>query len=573
MHQLPLTSWQVTPSDPDFVALLSRELGLNPIISSVLAAREIKDLDQAARFLSPSLKDIHNPFLMMGMRDAAFRVISGIHQQENILIYGDYDADGITSVAILYDFLKKMAVNVSYFIPDRINDGYGLRNSFIAKAKDQGIHLILTVDCGSSNHDEIRYAKSLGIDIIVLDHHEIAYPPAAAIATVNPKQQGCPFPFKHLAAVGITFNFLISLRAMLREGGYYSNREYPNLKNYLDIVALGTIADICPLTEDNRIFVKFGLDLLSTRQRAGLMALKETVPFDTNIINSSRASFFIIPRINAAGRLASASEAVELLLTEDIQEARNIARKLDGYNRQRQAMERAIMTQVEQRISAFDSQRSENSYVFASPDWHQGVIGIVASRLVDRYNRPVILISLKGGLGKGSGRSSHDFNMYEGLKSLNSYLLSYGGHRYAGGLTICENQIDSFTAEFNKLTAELATKEHPVWTKIDSNCRLQQLDDNLLRQVDLLAPFGVSNPEPVLCAQNIKISAVSVVGRNHLRMRLSEDHASYNSIWFGKGKYNYLSPDRRFDAVFSPQINHHNGSSEVQLKVHDLSLC
>ncbi len=572
MIQLPVTAWKRAAKDHELAELLTRQLGLNPIIANIICARNIHDLAQAERFLSPSLKDLHNPFLMTGMKNGIARIISAIYSREKILVYGDYDADGITSVAILYDFLKNISVDVSYFIPDRVTDGYGLHQNIIEKSRSQGTSLIITVDCGSSDYEHILFARSLGIDVVVLDHHEISSPVPQAYAVINPKQPNCLFPFKQLAAVGIVFNFLIALRGSLRENGFYSGRQYPNLKSYLDIVALGTIADVSPLLDENRVFARFGLEIISSEQRVGLKALKEVASFDNQIVNSSRASFAIIPRINAAGRIASASEAVELLLTNDIEEARTIARRLDGYNRKRQAMERLILDEIVTQADELLSHTELSSFVFASPDWHPGVIGIVASRLVDRYSRPVILISLKDGLGRGSGRSLSDFNIYEGLKKLDSYLLSYGGHQYAAGISIRQDDIKAFSVAMDSIVREDMPATYQAHTFIDSSCQFSDVNDELMKQLELLAPFGSSNPEPVLCARDVTINSISVVGKNHLRLKLTSEGMSHNSIWFGKAALSNIPTGGSIDVAFTPQLNHYNGTSEVQLKLHDISL-
>ncbi len=572
MIHLPFTAWKRAHRDRELTELLTRELGLNPIVANVISARDIQDINQAQRFLSPSLKDLHNPFLMKGMKKGVSRVITAIYGQEKILVYGDYDADGITSVAILYDFLKNISVDVSYFIPDRLTDGYGLHKNTIEKAKSQGTSVIVTVDCGSSDYDQILFARSLGIDVVVLDHHEISSPIPEAYAVINPRQPDCLFPFKQLAAVGIVFNFLIALRGSLRENGFYSQRQYPNLKSYLDIVALGTIADVCPLIDENRIFARFGLEIMSYEKRAALRALKEVAFLDNRSLDSTRASFAIIPRINAAGRIAQASEAVELLLTNDLEEARTIARRLDNYNKKRQAMERLIFTETAAQVESLLSRTNLSSFVFASPNWHPGVIGIVASRLVDRYSRPAILISLKDGLGRGSGRSLGYFNIYEGLKKLDSYLLSYGGHQFAAGISIRQGDIQAFSTALEKIVREDVPADYQAETCIDSPCQLNDINDELMKQLELLAPFGSYNPEPVLCAQDLTISSMSVVGKNHLRLKLTADGMSCNSIWFGKAELCNIPTTGRFDVAFTPQFNHYNGTTEVQLKLHDISI-
>ncbi|PJC73601.1 MAG: single-stranded-DNA-specific exonuclease RecJ, partial [Syntrophobacterales bacterium CG_4_8_14_3_um_filter_58_8] len=422
----------------DIEELLVRELGISPIISRIMMSREICDPDVVRRYLSPSLQDLHNPFLMQDMKEAVDRLILAVYRNEKVVVYGDYDADGITSVVVLIHFLRGIYPGATYHIPDRITEGYGLNRGAVERFRSQGIGLIVTVDCGISDHDAVAYARQLGMDTIILDHHELSDTLPAAAAAVNPKRADCRFPFKHLAAVGIVFNFLIAMRGALRREGFWRNDSYPNLREYLDLVALGTIGDIVPLIDENRIFVKIGLDLISEERRIGLRALKQVSGLEHQVIDSSKASFTLIPRINAAGRIASAAEAVELLLSENLDQAEGLARKLDGFNRKRQAMEKVIFKEILEKVEKGIAVGESGPLVFASPHWHPGILGIVASRLVDRFGRPAILISLKDGVGKGSGRSVADFNIFEGLKRCQAHLLSYGGHHYAAGISIRE---------------------------------------------------------------------------------------------------------------------------------------
>ena len=568
---LPVTQWRYTEGNKDTQELLTRDLGIHPVVSQILMSRDIQDIDKAKRYLHPSLNDLANPFLMKDMEKGVRRVIKAIHHKEQIMIYGDYDADGITAVVVLMKFLLGITPRVSYYIPDRIEEGYGLNIAAIDKLKASGVQLIITVDCGVSDVDEVAYAKSCGLDTIILDHHEVPALIPQADAVINPNRPDCRFPFKYLAGVGIAFNFLIALRSSLRQEGLWNNKPYPNLKEYLDLVALGTIGDISPLVGENRIFTKIGLDLITEDKRVGLKALKEICCIDNQVIDSNKASFNLIPRINAAGRIGSPREAVELLLTDDPHEALDLARKLDAYNRRRQAMERAILSEILDEISQTMDPKKKRSLVFASQNWHPGIIGIVASRLVDRFCRPAILISLKNGVGKGSGRSISDFNIYQGLKKCDSLLLSYGGHQYAAGISIKEEDIGEFSRLLDEIVEENIHLDDMVsQTMIDARCQLSDVNHDLLSQIAMLAPFGSKNPEPILCVRNVNIIGSNIVGNNHLRMRINGDGVSCNSIWFSRGNFIHYVNKATTDIVFTPQVNFWNGCSEIQLKMKDI---
>ncbi len=570
---LPTTNWKMADVSRDIQESLAMELGIHPIISRILTSRNILNAEEARRYLSPSLMDLHNPFLLKDMRRAVDRTLQAVYRHEKITVFGDYDADGITSVVVLIKFLGQFDSTVQYYIPDRIDEGYGLNREAIDRIRQNGSRLIITIDCGVSDHDPVAYAKSLGIDTIILDHHEVPGTLPDAAAVVNPTRPDCRFPFKHLAAVGIAFNFLIALRAVLRKEGFWKRGKLPNLREYLDLVALGTIGDISPLIDENRIFTKIGLELLTENRRAGLVALKEICGIENQVIDSGKASFCLIPRINAAGRVGSPLDAVRLLLTENLEEARELARRLENCNRKRQSMEKAIIAEILENIRQTAGQREKSAFVFASGKWHPGVIGIVASRLVDRYCRPVFLISLREGVGKGSGRSVADFNIYEGLKKCDSTLIAYGGHRYAAGISIREEDIDRFSSLLeNVVQAERAGSEFISQTLIDTSCQLSDINHEFLSALEVLAPFGSRNPEPVLCARNVNVTSPSIVGNNHLRMRVNGDGVSCNCIWFGKGHFLPVLSGPKLDIAFTPQINNWNGASDIQLKMRDATL-
>ena len=570
---LPTTRWRLREGNDEIRTLLVQELGLSPLITRILESRDICNPDDARRYLSPSLQDLHNPFLMQDMNKAVDRIVRAIYRNEKMVVYGDYDADGITSVVVLLQFLRQIDPSTIYYIPDRISEGYGMNLGAVERFRSEGISLIVTVDCGISDHAAISHARDLGIDTVILDHHEISGPLPAAAAAVNPNRTDCRFPFKHLAAVGIVFNFLIALRGVLRREGFWKNDSYPNLREYLDLVALGTIGDIAPLVDENRIFVKIGLDLISEERRIGLRALKLVSGIENQLTDSGKASFALIPRINAAGRIDSASEAVELLLSGCPDRAEELARKLDGFNRKRQVMEKVIFSELLEKMGDINDTGEIGPLVFASPSWHPGVIGIVASRLVDRFGRPAILISLKDGIGKGSGRSIADFNIYEGLKRCESLLISYGGHRYAAGISIREEDIASFAFRLREILHENdPDADFTAYTTIDAQCSLTDITHELLAQIGQLAPFGSRNPEPILCIRNVSADSPTIVGNNHLKMRIVADGVSRNSIWFSKGQFLPALSEATLDIAFTPQINTWNGSSDIQLKMKDIAV-
>ena len=573
-NQLPLSKWKINESgDKKAEELLSREFGIHPIISQILINRGFRDIESARRYLYPSLNDLHSPFLMKDIQKGIARLLKAIHNKEKIVIYGDYDADGITSVVILLKFIKQVTPLVDYYIPDRIQEGYGLRIPAIEKFKKDNVSLIITVDCGISDVEQIAYAQSIGIDTIILDHHEISGELPPAVASINPNREDCAFPFKGLAGVGIAYNFLIALRGSLNKEGFWKNKNYPNLKEYLDIVSLGTIGDIAPLIDENRIFTKIGLDLITEGLRPGIKALKEVSGVDNQTIDSFKASYSLIPRINAAGRIASPADAVKLLLTDDLSEARVLAEKLDSYNRHRQLMEKKILRDILEIIGSDNSIEKMNSLVFASDKWHPGIIGIVASRLVELFNRPAFVISLQNGMGKGSGRSVSGFNIYKGIQQCAHLLLSFGGHYHAAGISIKEENIDNFTslldeiacnnAEFSDMTSQIT---------IDAECPIEKTSADWITQFEMLAPFGSRNPEPLLYARKVKASAPIIVGNNHLKMWVNSNNSSRDSIWFNMGKYMTTLNGATFDIVFTPQINNWNGSQDIQLKIKDVNI-
>jgi len=563
--------WRVREPELALQKTLAASLNISTITSQLLINRGISDIQQAERFLSSTLSDIRSPLGMKGMKEGVERVQKALHNKEKIAIYGDYDVDGITSTSILLMFLKSAGAYVSYYIPERIAEGYGLNADAISGLAERGVTLLITVDCGISDHAELKLAKELGMDVVVTDHHEVPgdLPPAYAI--INPKQSGCPFPFKNLAGVGVAFNFIIALRATLRDEGFWKEKEVPNLKEYLDLVALGTIADVVPLVDENRIFVKYGLMELTASTKPGIIALKEISGLNDVPINAGMVGYRLAPRINAAGRVGKGVDGVRLLTSESYDEAASIAKLLDDGNKERQGLEEVILREATGMVeSGLISDRK--SIVLASESWHPGVIGIVASRIAEKYYRPTVMIAIKDGVGKGSARSIHSFMLYEGLKECSHLLNEFGGHDYAAGLSINEENIEKFRDAFERVASNKLSDEDMVpEMDIDATMDLNDVTEGLVNELDNLAPFGEANPEPLLCSTGLGIADCKVVGNNHLKMRVKQGRTVRDAIGFGMGNLN-LSPGINLDTAFIPQINLWNGGKSIQLKLKDVRI-
>ncbi|MEZ4460379.1 MAG: single-stranded-DNA-specific exonuclease RecJ [bacterium] len=417
--------WVVTRSRTSRAESFVKELGISPVTARILYRRGLRDLESIDAFLNPSLKHLHDPFLMKGMRRAVKEVLRSIDVGEQIVVHGDYDVDGICSVSVLYGFLKELGANVDYFVPQRSQDGYGLNIETVRRFHTQGYKLIITTDCGISNNDEIRLARQLGMRVVVVDHHTVpdVLPPANAI--LNPLQKDCAFPFKGLAAVGVTFNFVIALRSELRKRGIFKLIPEPDLKRFLDLVALGTVADVVPLVDENRIFVRLGLEELAARRRAGVSALMDRAAIEVGPVTTRTISFRLAPRLNAAGRMADASICVELLTTSSYARATEIAEELETLNKARQREEREILGSA---YAQAESQVLDNRRVLvvSGVDWNRGVLGIVASRLMERYHRPAILVGVEDGFAKGSARSIQGVNVIDVLSQASDCLASFG---------------------------------------------------------------------------------------------------------------------------------------------------
>ena len=564
--------WVIEERDHALESYLSRELNIAPLVSRILINRGIKDTLSGNEFLHASSSSLNDPFLLNDMEKAAAFLIQAIHEKRRILIYGDYDVDGVTASALYLEFFRKLGVDADLYIPDRVSEGYSLNEAAIHRARSRGFDIILTADCGTSSIGPIRLAQGLGMDVIVTDHHEPPEELPQALALINPARHDSTYPYKGLAGVGVAFKLVQAITQMLELRGQKS--EQNALSSYLDLVALGTIADVAPLTGENRVFVKEGLALLTAEKRIGIAALKEVSGIAGREVTGGTIGFILAPRINAAGRLSKAEAAVRMLTTGDGQEARGIADSLDQMNQERQRIESRIRDEVREKISREIDINKEKVIVMASREWHQGVIGIVASKVVDEFYRPCILISLQeDGSGKGSARSIPRFNIYKGLEACSDLLDRFGGHKYAAGLTIKSANIPLLRERLSAvITERLAEEDLTPQIILDAEINLDEISFPLLKEMGLLPPYGMANPEPVIATKGLRIMEPKIVGRDHLKMKLKKGNVYLDSIGFSMGSaYNdIIQSGREIDIAYTPELNFWKGTYGVQLRLKDL---
>lgn len=560
--------WNIASADECRVKQLAADSSLHPLLCTLLLARGIDTAGAATRFLSSSLAEIHDPFLLKDMDVAVERVMRALLAGEKICIYGDYDVDGVTSVASLVGFLTALGADCFYYIPHRMEEGYGLHEAGIAEAAAKGASVIITADCGITSLAEADFCSSLGVDLIITDHHTPLSHVPAACAVINPLRTDCPFPFKSLAGVGVVFNLLLAIRKRLRDDGYFVSRAEPNLREYLDLVALGTVADIVPLVDENRIFVFHGLRQLSGSSRVGVSALK-AVAGVSGPVDCGAVGFRLAPRINAAGRLDDASLGVELLLTEDTKRAAEVSAELNASNEDRQQLEKSILDDVLQRVATDHALRGRKSIVLASESWHSGVIGIVASRIVDLYHRPTILIALQEGTGKGSGRSIPGFHLHDALHACSDKLLRFGGHKYAAGLSIDEEILSDFADSFDLVAAGLLSAEDLLpELRIDAELLPEQVSLETAELLSSLEPFGMGNPRPVFVMRAVKLIQWTLLKERHLKVRFLAAGFSFEAIGFDMA--NRVPEHDTLDVAFSLDINNWKGRQTVRLRLKDI---
>lgn len=562
--------WIVREADPSRVEALGKATGIPTEVARVLVNRGVDQAESAQRFLTPYLRDLHPPEGLADMDRAVERILGAIRGGTTILVYGDYDADGVTSVALLLSFLREVGARVEWMIPHRVEHGYGLHLPLLQRARSDGVGLVVTVDCGISDAEEIRCAAEMGMDVIVTDHHEVAdrLPPACAV--IDPKRKENKYPFSELAGVGVAFLLVWALARRLKDVGWWERGREPSLKGYLDLVALGTVADQAPLLGENRILVKHGMQILSQGHRPGLRALLKASGSEGRPISVGTVSFQIAPRLNAPGRLEEAASALRLLMATDMGEAEELAGLLDGINRGRQQVEEAILreayAQAEQEIRA-----GRSAIVLAKEGWHPGVIGIVASRLVETFNLPVVLVAIQDGVGKGSARSPEGFHLMDGLRACETLLERRGGHRLAAGLTIDPEKIPPFREAFcEEAERALSGKAQGPALYLDGLLPAERVTPELVSHLARLEPHGVGNPEPLFQMEGMEIAQCRRVGQDHLKLWVRGGGVGFDAIGFNMGST--FPQDLRGPASLActPQFNEWQGRSSIQLVLKDV---
>ena len=560
--------WEILDNNSfDQVNALSVLLNVHPIIAKILLKRGINNLEKAKKFFRSPLDNLYDPFLMKDMEKAVNRLRRAVLSEEQILIYGDYDVDGITSISFLYLLLKELGVKVIYYIPDRQLEGYGLSDKGIIFAKENNVDLIVTVDCGVTGHKEIDLANQLGMDVIVSDHHEPMPELPNAIAVLDPKRPDCSYPFKQLAGVGVTYKLAQGLLTKM-------NIDLSILESYTDLVAIGTSADIVPLIDENRVLVKHGLVKLNETENIGLAALLNAANLKNREISTGQIVFIIAPRINAVGRMGDAERAVRLLTTTDAGEACAIAAILEEENRNRKSVDEETFIDALVQAEQYFVPEETRTLVLHKNGWHSGVIGIVASRVVEKFYRPTVLISLDDGFGKGSARSIEGFDLYDALKNCKDLLLGFGGHKYAAGLTIKEEKIQAFRNRFEEIAAERVQIEDLI-PKLSIECELKlgEITAPLLKLLKMFAPFGPQNMRPIFVSHNCEVVGTpTVLGGNHLKFRIRQNGQIFEVIGFNMSDLSYrLNPGRcNLDLAYVIEENHYMGKRTIQLRAKDL---
>jgi single-stranded-DNA-specific exonuclease len=561
--------WKIKDQDVDRATLaLADSLNISNILAMLLIRRGVTTFFEAKKFFRPNLDALYDPYLMDGMDEASKRVIEAITSNQKVCVFGDYDVDGTCSASLMYMFLKELGAAVEVYIPNRLTEGYGLSIESIDQLAGDNINLMITVDCGITAVEEIKYAKELGIDTIICDHHQPKEEIPDAVAVLDPLKPGDDYPFKFLSGAGVAFKLA---RAVADRFG---QREM--VLRYLDLVALAGAADIVALTDENRVLVKKGLELINSDPRPGILALIKSAGMKPGELTAGQIVFTIAPRINAVGRLGDAQRAVDLFITEDYNEAVELAKVLETENTERRKIDEMTYSYAIQQVEENSNFDQEHAIVLHNENWHPGVIGIVASRLVEKYYRPSIMLTTIDGVAKGSARSITGFNIYEALESCEDLLVQFGGHQAAAGIAIEIDKLDEFRIKLNSIIKEKLTAEDILpEIKIDSKISLSELSPKFIRILEQFAPFGPGNMRPVFMAENIKLGNYPrIVGTNHLIASLKQDGCDkvFDSIGFNMGEYlDLLDKDESLlDIVFTIEKVRKNGMYYPQIRLKDL---
>ena len=555
--------WQIFEPDKNKIEEIKSKYKVNQLLATILANRNILKEEDIRLFLNPTRNDFYNPFLITDMDIAVNRIIKAIENKENITIYGDYDVDGITSITVLKSFLNDIGVETNTYIPNRLIEGYGLNKEAIDKISKKGCNLMITVDCGISAIEEIEYANSLGIETIITDHHEAGNEIPKAIAVIDNKRKDSKYPFRELAGVGVVFKLIqaIGITLKLKEESYLK---------YLDIVCIGTISDIVPLVDENRVIAKLGLLLVAQTKNIGLRSIINSSGY--NKIDSNTISFGVAPRINACGRMGKAEEALELFLSKDKNEVNELTNKLNEHNRKRQETEKAIFENALEKIKA-EHLDENKAIIVGGENWHHGVIGIVSSKITEMYFKPSILLSFEeDGIGKGSGRSIPGFDLHEALMKCSDTIEKFGGHSMAVGITVKKDNLERFKKEFEQIATQSKIDEIIPIINIDAKVDLSDIDKEMVESLKQLEPFGEANKMPVFAFKNLKIDSIRALSEGkHLKLTLKDNNYIINAIGFNIG---YLANEYRIgdkiDVAGVLEINTFNGVDNLQINIKDI---
>ena len=555
--------WQIYETNEEEVRRVKSKYQLNELLATILVNRNIIKEDDIRLFLNPTRDDFYDPFLITDMKIAIERIVEAIEEGQKVTIYGDYDVDGITSITVLKSFLKDVGLEASSYIPNRLDEGYGLNKDAIDTIKQSGCDLMITVDCGISAMDEIEYANSLGIETIVTDHHEPGNELPKAYAVIDNKRKDSKYPFRELAGVGVVFKLIqaLGIRMGLKEESYLK---------YLDIVCIGTISDIVPLVDENRVIAKLGMMLVKQTKNIGLKSIIHSSGYTK--IDSNTISFGVAPRINACGRMGKAEEALELFLSSDINEVNDLTKKLNEHNRERQETEKAIFESAIEKIER-EHLNDNKAIVVGGKNWHHGVIGIVSSKITDMYFKPSILLSFEeDGMGKGSGRSIPGFDLHDALMKCSDTVEKFGGHSMAVGITIKKEKLEAFREEFEKIATENHIDEIMPIINIDAKINLSDIDKEMVESMKQLEPFGEANKMPIFAFKNLKIDSIRALSEGkHLKLTLKDTNNIINAIGFNMG---YLAEEYRIgdkiDVAGVLEVNTFNGTENLQINLKDI---
>ncbi len=551
----------ISPLNLNLEGTLSKELGVSRILARVLINRGIRNAQEGDKFLNAGLNELFSPFLFSEMQKAAGIIKKAAASKEKVMVFGDYDVDGVTALAVMKLALAKLGLKPVHYLPHRIKEGYGLNKNIAHIAHAKGVKLLITVDCGTNSQDEIKELRHQGIEVVVTDHHEpLNSDTPFASAIINPKLKSGHYPYRDLAGVGVAFKLAQAVTA-------------EDLFENLDLVSLGTIADVVPLTGENRIMVRERLSRIRHTKNMGLNALIENSGIKDKDITTGFVSYILGPRLNASGRMDTAEVSLKLLLSQNEEEAKECAQAIETFNRQRQKVEGKILQEAEDLINREINFKEHKVIVVAKDNWHQGVLGIVASKLADRFYRPTILISITEDLCKGSGRSIKNFHLFQALSECQDFLETFGGHSHAAGIVIAKDNIGDFRNKINLLAQErLHLEDLLPRLDIDMELKLSELDAQSVLELEVLEPFGTGNPEPLFYTQGLKLKgSPQVLGRDTLKFWVSEGQATCQAIGFGMGGLKEsLMHAHNFSLVYSPKIDRWQGDEAVILEIEDI---